>query len=992
MSPRLTSLRSQLVRLGFQDADRSAASLESLGDTALPLLAVFASTADPDEAVEGFRALVEASEDPAEILRAVADDEGTAMRLLSVLGASRALAHHLQRHPEHWRELTDPELGSTRPAAFFVRGGLLAAVGADPNATSPVATLSGPAAENALRVEYRRVLLRLAARDLAHHMGVDDVAAELAELAGGTLEAALAVARSRVENAESARLAIVAMGKCGGHELNYLSDVDVLFVAEPAAGADEVLATRTATQLASLTMQVCADNTAEGTIWSVDANLRPEGRSGSLVRSMNSYRAYYERWAKTWEFQALLKARAVAGDLDLGHEFCSMVAPMVWNAAGRDGFVADVQAMRRRVIDHIPAAEADRQLKLGSGGLRDVEFAVQLLQLVHGRTDENVRSRATLSALARLTEGGYVGRDDGRTMHDAYSFLRKLEHRIQLYDLRRTHVVPEDEDALRRLGRSMGYLRSPATELTAAWQHYRREAQRLHEKLFYRPLLSAVARMSGDEAGLSPEAARQRLAALGYMDPDAALRHLQALTGGVSRTAAIQRALLPAMLDWFADAPDPDAGLFGFRRISESLGATHWYLRLLRDEGQAAQRLAQVLATSRYATQLLEREPDGVMILGEQDLTPTSDTMLLAEMDQTARRRASAADAVLAIRGIRRRQLLRTSVADLCEPFGVAEVGYALTDLTDATLEASLAAVIREEEGRRGSPLPTRIALIAMGRYGGGELGYGSDADVMFVHEPVEGADSHDATTAATRVVNELRRLLEASATDPPLEIDADLRPEGRHGPMVRTLDSYAAYYAKWSATWEAQALLRAYPAVGDGGVRDRFAALIDPLRYPEAGLTDADVVEIRRIKARVDAERLPRGIDPSTHFKLGAGGLSDVEWTVQLLQLQHAARVEGLRTARTLPALEAAREADLVAADDAEALQAAWLLASRTRNATVQVRGKASDQMPTNPRERAAVAAVLGYGPGETETMLNDYRRTARRARAVVDRIFWGE
>ncbi|MGN6160134.1 MAG: bifunctional [glutamine synthetase] adenylyltransferase/[glutamine synthetase]-adenylyl-L-tyrosine phosphorylase, partial [Marmoricola sp.] len=848
-------------------------------------------------------------------------------------------------------------------------------------------------AVDALRVEYPRLLLRLAARDQTHHHRVDDAAAELSDLAAGTLDAALAVARARIgEDADKARLAVIAMGKCGGHELNYVSDVDVLFIAEPADGADDDVATRVATQLASLTMRVCADNTAEGTIWPVDANLRPEGRSGALVRSLASYRAYYERWAKTWEFQALLKARPVAGDVPLGREFCAMVAPMVWNAAGRDGFVDDVQAMRRRVLEHIPAAEAARQLKLGAGGLRDVEFAVQLLQLVHGRSDEEVRSPATLSALAQLTEGGYVGRVDGRTMHDAYAFLRKLEHRIQMYDLRRTHVVPEDEASLRRLGRAMGFLRSPAKELNAAWQHHRREAQRLHEKLFYRPLLSAVARMSGDEAGLSPDAARQRLAALGYADPEAALRHLQALTGGVSRTASIQRALLPAMLDWFADAPDPDAGLFGFRRISETLGSTHWYLRPLRDEGQAAQRLAQVLATSRYATQLLEREPDGVMILGEPVLTPTSAEDLLAEMDQTARRRSSAREAVLALRGIRRRQLLRTSVADLCEPFGVAEVGYALTDLTDATLEAALGAVVREAEERLGAPLPTRIAIIAMGRYGGGELGYGSDADVMFVHEPIEGADPHEAASAATTVVNELRRLLELPATDPPLEIDADLRPEGRHGPMVRTLDSYAAYYARWSATWEAQALLRAYPAVGDAGVRERFAAVIDPLRYPEAGMSESDVREIRRIKARVDDERMPRGIDPTTHFKLGAGGLADVEWTVQLLQLQHAAEVEGLRTARTLPALQAAREAGILAEDDADALSAAWLLASRARNATVQVRGRPADQLPSHPRERAAVSAVLGYGPGETETMLNDFRRTTRQARVVVDRVFWGD
>ena len=242
--------------------------------------------------------------------------------------------------------------------------------------------------------------------------------------------------------------------------------------------------------------------------------------------------------------------------------------------------------MRRRVIEHIPAHEAERQLKLGSGGLRDVEFAVQLLQLVHGRADERVRAPTTLSALAELTRGGYVGRPDGEALHEAYSFLRMLEHRIQLHQLRRTHVVPEDEDSLRRLGRSLGFTKEPVVELGKVWQHHRREVRRLHEKLFYRPLLAAVAKMPGSEARLTPEAAQARMAALGYVDPKGALRHLEALTSGVSRTSQIQRTLLPVMLEWFADAPDPDAGLFGFRRISDSLGDTPWYLSTLRDEGQ----------------------------------------------------------------------------------------------------------------------------------------------------------------------------------------------------------------------------------------------------------------------------------------------------------------------------------------------------------------------------------------------------------------------
>ena len=501
-------------------------------------------------------------------------------------------------------------------------------------------------------MEYRRLLLRLASRDLTHHLGVDDVAAELADLAAGTLDAALAVARAKVgEAAHSCRLAVIAMGKCGGHELNYVSDVDVIFVAEPVEGVASSgdAAMRAATQLASTMMQVCSDHTGEGTIWPVDANLRPEGKSGPLVRSLASHRGYYDRWAKTWEFQALLKARPVAGDMALGREYVELIGPLVWSAAERDGFVEEVQAMRRRVIDHIPADTAERQLKLGSGGLRDVEFAVQLLQMVHGRADEEVRPPTTLSALARLTERGYVGREDGRSLHEAYSFLRTLEHRIQLYQLRRTHVVPEDEAALRRLGRSLGYTREPILELDKQWTYHRREVRRLHEKLFYRPLLSAVARIPGDGVGLSPEAAKVRLAALGYLDPKAALRHLEALTAGVSRTAQIQRTLLPAMLQWFADAPDPDAGLFGFRKISEALKETPWYLRLLRDEGEAAQRMAQVLATSRYATDLLQREPQGVALLGENErLEPLGREAVQAEMNAAAERREDAKEAVLA--------------------------------------------------------------------------------------------------------------------------------------------------------------------------------------------------------------------------------------------------------------------------------------------------------------------------------------------------------
>ncbi|WP_328998518.1 bifunctional [glutamine synthetase] adenylyltransferase/[glutamine synthetase]-adenylyl-L-tyrosine phosphorylase [Kribbella sp. NBC_00709] len=992
------SWEGRLVRLGFEDPHRAAGLLEDLDalDSHSPmateqLITTLSESADPDLALYGLCGMAEALHrhgyDVAAFARTLEVDDGFRRRLVYVLGASEALGRHLSVHPRHWYDLADPTLAGARPSVEDVAAKLATAVDAD----NPV---------DALRVEYRRLLLRLAARDLAEGLLVDEVAAVLADLAGGALDTALHIARNEYfaahPGAADCRLAIIAMGKCGGRELNYVSDVDVLFVAEPLEGEPELPALKTATQLAAATMRICSAHTGEGTLWPVDAALRPEGKSGPLVRTLDSHLAYYQRWAKTWEFQALLKARPVAGDAELGREYSEKVGLLAWSAADREGFVDDVQAMRRRVIDHIPAADVDRQLKLGPGGLRDVEFAVQLLQLVHGRSDESVRSGTTLVALECLTTSGYVGRTDGAVLADAYRFLRSMEHRIQLYRLRRTHQVPDDEADLRRLGRSLGFTKNPVADLTAAWKKHALEVRRLHEKLFYRPLLAAVARIPGDEVRLTPEAAKQRLTALGYADPASALRHIEALSEGVSRRSSIQRALLPAMLGWFAESPDPDAGLLAFRTISDALGSTPWYLRQLRDEGASAERLAHLLASGRYAVDLLQRAPEATaMFADERELTPRTQESLLAEMSAAARRQDAPEAAVAAIRAVRRRELFRIAAADLSGLLDVEAVGQALTIIAVGTLTTALKVARRAVAQRllpEGEPEPTRMSIVAMGRFGGHELSYGSDADVMFVHDPMPGADEKTATDFATQAATELRRLLALPGTDPALVIDADLRPEGRQGPLVRTLASYASYYARWSAVWEAQALLRADPLCGDADLCQSFRDLIDPLRYPENGISERDVMEIRRIKARVDAERLPRGADPATHTKLGRGGLADIEWTVQLLQLREAHRVPTLRTTRTLGALYAGVDANLVDATEADTLRAAWEMATRIRNAIMLVRARPGDSLPRDPRDLAAVAQICGYPPGESSRFSDDYLRTTRRAHNTVAHLFWDD
>ncbi|TRV72391.1 bifunctional [glutamine synthetase] adenylyltransferase/[glutamine synthetase]-adenylyl-L-tyrosine phosphorylase [Streptomyces sp. 130] len=989
---RRSSTFTRLLRHGFTDPS-AAERLLDLPDLASVrsdsvLLDALGATADPDLALRGLVRLVEAEEagERQILLDTLVTAKPLRDRLLGVLGASEALGDHLVRHPRDWQVLVTYEAADLHPGvAEFEQ------------------ELAGADDPDALRVGYRRCLLSIAARDVCGTTDVAETAAELADLATATLRAALRIASAAApDDAAQCRLAVVAMGKCGGHELNYVSDVDVIFVAEPTDGTEESKAMQAATRLASHLMRICSDTTVEGTIWPVDANLRPEGRNGPLVRTLSSHLAYYQRWAKTWEFQALLKARPVAGDRALGEEYVEAVSPLVWQAADRENFVPDVQKMRRRVVDTIPADRVDRELKLGPGGLRDVEFAVQLLQLVHGRSDPALRSGSTLEALGALAGGGYVGRVDAVQLDDAYRFLRAMEHRIQLYRLRRTHLVPDEEPDLRRLGRSLGLRTDPIAELNQAWRRHASVVRRLHEKLFYRPLLDAVAQLAPGESRLSTKAATARLVALGYEDPAAALRHLEALSSGVSRKAAIQRTLLPVLLGWFADSADPDAGLLGFRKVSDALGKTPWYLRLLRDEGAAAENLARVLSAGRLAPDLLLRAPEAVSILGDpQGLAPRSRVHLEQEVLAAVGRADDAETAVAVVRGVRRRELFRTTAADLIGSYGtedspaesdpgalVDRVGGAVTDLNAVTIAGALRAAVRAEWG---DTLPTRFAVIGMGRFGGHELGYGSDADVLFVHEPREGVDEQEAGRAANRVVSEMRRLLQLPTADPPLIIDPDLRPEGKNGPLVRTLKSYDAYYRRWSLGWESQALLRAEPMAGDLDLGAEFVELIDPLRYPADGLGDDAVREIRRLKARMESERLPRGADPTLHTKLGRGGLSDVEWTVQLMQMRHGHEVPGLRTTRTRAALAAARAADLISEDDAQTLDEAWVLATRVRNAVMLVRGRPGDTFPSVPRELSAVGRYLGYEEGHVGDMLDDYRRVTRRARGVVEERFYG-
>lgn len=972
---------------------QATAELDRLGwntEAHVELLWSLSRAPDPDAALLAMVRLTDAlGPDADELNRQLLTDRALRGRLFAVLGSSLALGDHLVAHPQSWRKLSGRV---TLPTAAELRDTFTAAA-RDVEILRDTSSAVPP-----LRDLYRDHLLVLAALDVASTVENEpvlpfvEVAAHLSDLADAALQAALTVAtRAVCEDGAEPRLAVIAMGKSGARELNYVSDVDVIFVGEDP-GDNLAAATRVAGEM----MRFAAD-----AFFEVDAALRPEGKRGQLVRTLDSHVAYYQRWAKTWEFQALLKARPAAGDPELGRAYVDALMPMVWTACEREDFVPEVQAMRRRVEELVPAGVRARELKLGTGGLRDVEFAVQLLQLVHGRNDDTLHVASTVDALAALGEGGYVGRDDAANMTASYEFLRLLEHRLQLQRLKRTHMLPDesDDEAYRWLARA-AHVRPDGRHdavgvLREELKRQSMRVSRLHAKLFYQPLLESVGQPAvGIGAGMSAAAAERQLAALGYEGPQSALTHLAALTGDSGRRGRVQQVLLPTLLDWLSDTPDPDAGLLSYRRISEALADQRWYLSTLRDEGAVAKRLMRVLGTSAYIPELLMRAPEVIQLYADG---PNGPKLLDGDPDSVARALVASAGrypdpvrGIAAARTLRRRELARIASADVLGLLDVTDVCKALTSVWVAVLQAALDAVIRANTPESG--VLARIAVIGMGRLGGGELGYGSDADVMFVCEPVAGVEDSAAVRWSVSIAEQVRALLGTPSADPPLEVDTGLRPEGRNGPMVRTLSSYAAYYEQWAQPWEIQALLRAHRVAGDLELGERFLLMADKTRYPPGGVSAEAVQEIRRIKARVDAERLPRGADPNTHTKLGRGGLADIEWTVQLLQLRYAHKVPALHNTSTLQTLDAIGAAELVAEDDVDLLRVAWLTATRARNALVLVRGKPTDQLPGPGRQLNAVALAAGWGSDDGGEFLDNYLRVTRRAKGVVRKIFGGE
>ena len=816
-----------------------------------------------------------------------------------------------------------------------------------------------------LRLEKRRRLLQIAALDAGGRMSLEEIGRALSDLADASLQATLVYIGAHDD------LSVVSMGKLGARELNYFSDIDVMFVA---SGDIE-----RATKFAETLLSQLGGNSPEGQAYSIDANLRPQGRAGALVRSLDAFLEYYRRWAETWEFQALLKARASAGQLELGQELVDRTRSFVFPDEVTPEHIASIRNMKERVEQHVlrtarrsKSREAN-DVKLGPGGIRDIEFSVQLLQLVHGSTDPSVRAPATIDALLQLVSGGYIAEEDAAGLSVAYRWLRNVEHRLQLRQERRVRMLPVDDDSRAEIARAMGFdegsFESALSRFDSVHNSVLADVRGRFEKLFYRPMIESLA--EGGGVRLSEEALEQRLQVLGYRDVKRAARTLSGLVAGTSRRATLLRLLTPAQLRWLASTPLPDEGLFGFLRVSESLGSRLDALGSLRDNPPGLEFLARVLGSGRLLSEVLSHVPEELSTIADpRGPGKPKDRDRLVREGRASLEWREPARRLDGLRRFKRREMLRVALSDLAGEADLVAVGRGLADLADACLETALVE----------TDIP--FTVIGMGKLGGRELNYSSDIDVMFLHDG-------DPEAAERVAENLIKTIGEVTPEGQAFRIDAALRPEGKSGPLARSLDSFVEYYERWSRPWEHQALLRARVAAGNADIGNALIERTRHLAYPEH-LPAELLVEIRHLKARMERERIPRGTEPRRNFKMGPGGTADVEFAVQILQLRHGHHAPALRTQSTLQALDAAAELGLMPQSDVHQLRSAYTFLSSLRNRLFWLVGRPGDVLPVKPEDLEALAIAMGYHGQPRQELEEDYLRVTRRARKVAERYIY--
>ena len=1006
--------REALVAAGVADPEGLLGQLAALwpgGEPPQAARAALAEAADPALAVAGLARLRAAQ--PDELARCCAS-AAEAASLITLLGASPLVVRLLLA------DATGLPVALAAPSA----GGTLPAV--EELVPAPVLAEAIPFEElaRALRLFKRRRVLLIAARDLLGRASLEETTGALTRLAEDALEAAIAGVRAVlvldygdvVANGAPVGFTALGMGKLGGTELNFSSDVDLVYLyerdgVESAGGPRGRLSARELfTHLAEGATRALHQATAEGFVFRVDLRLRPEGANGPLVNSVANALLYYESWGQTWERAAHLKARPVAGDRRVGAAFLRELEPFVYRRYLDFATLEDIKQMKARVESALGAGRSKgTNVKLGRGGIREIEFVIQSLQLVHAGKDERIRERNSLRALPRLAESRYLAPGEAEALAGAYRFLRDVEHKIQLVDERQTQVIPSGEGEL-HLARRLGYGRpDPATALARFRDDCRHHMDAVHASfasLFYAPretmeretdtrLVDLLASLDDTEP------TRARLGALGFRDLEGGLTNLRLLRDGAPSSPATPRRrklllqVAPALLGEIARAPDPDLALRNLASFFLAIGARSSFLALLAENPRTLRVLVRLFGSSEFLSQTLVRHPEMLDSLVRADLVrvevPRAEmaaelgSLIAAAEDYEAR--------LDALRRFRNEQFLRIGVNDLESLLPFYVVSSQLSDLADVCLEAAWRVAEEEVQRRYGlAQSPGLFAVLGMGKLGSRELTYNSDLDLIFVY--VSGAASAGPVSVHeyfTRLAQVMITTLQVPTREGRVyKIDTRLRPSGNAGPLVSSLESFARYHAESAHLWERQALIKARAVTGDPTLMQDVETIVERCVYA-APLGDDEVAEIHRLRMRMERE-LAGDEREEFNIKTGRGGIVDIEFVTQMLQLRHGPACPQVRRRATRHALAALAEAGVIPADDARALEESYAF---LRTLTNRLRIEFDQPVEELEREGARVPAVarrLGYeGTNEevAQRLLEDYERHRERVRALYTRWF---
>jgi glutamate-ammonia-ligase adenylyltransferase len=912
-----------------------------------------------------------------------------------------ALTPAMEAHPEDVAAIARG-VRQARDARAYRR--LLATAIAEPG--DPASVRRG------LRRFAAREKMRIATRELLAMPGhdVDVTARELSDLADVCCEAALSEALAWAQGrygtpvtstGDACSFVVVGMGKLGGRELNAGSDVDLLLfyatddgqVRDPPEGARELTLHEHFTRVAQRFVATLDEPTEDGVVWRVDLRLRPEGTTGPLVNSLPAADRYYETWGRAWERAALVRARPVAGDLGFGAHVLESLTPFVWRRAVEPGIVQEMASMLARARAEAGPRERD-DLKIGPGGIREVEFFTQSLQLVWGGRVPRVRGTNTIDALRRLRSRGFVSEREQAELSDAYLFLRRLEHRVQFATGVQTHALPSDPDLLGRIARSLSYddatgliqdLAAIRARVAARFASLGQEAPVADEAL--ERLWAALD--AKDEAAVA-EAAATRFGALASGD---LTEHLLLLArrpddplGSVTRER--DPAFTRVIIESLADSADPEQASSLLATFFSRLATPGVYVRPLAEEPRTARSLCTLLGASEFLGQSLTAHPDLVDQIVYAHGVPTA-AVAAAQLDEevAALQPEESLDVdsfVGALRRAKRRVTFEVGLADLAGELVTRDAGRALAALADATLQQVCRFVLRES----GADLRGSLAVIAMGKLGGREIGYGSDLDVVFVYD----ADDDEAPERFARVAQRVLRLVASPhGAGAGYELDTRLRPSGNQGMLVVPVDAFARYQAEKAQGWERQALTKARACAGDPALGARVLAIAHAAAYERGAPPPEDVhhmrTRIERERARERRDRSPARYD----VKIGLGGTMDVEFAAQWLQMVHGRdrRIRTTETELALLALETCRYLDPPLADT---LREGWRFLRRLEQRLRVAHGKSEALLEEGAPGLRVVARAMGMRDvprvRAEDALLKRYQSVTRDVRSAYLRV----